>query len=442
MKSSHTNREPSNGMKLSDIKKVHFIGVGGIGMSGLARLFLHAGMEVSGSDRAPSDITRALENEGVRFFATQVKENIEEGTDLVIYTEALPKDHEELLEAKAKGIPTINYFDALGTVANEYYLIAVAGSHGKTTTTAMLIDVFEEAGLDPSAIVGSLRSKTKSNYRAGKSKYFIAEACEYRRDFLSLEPDILVITNIEHEHVDYYKDLEAVQKAFRELAVKVPEDGFIVANLSDPNILPVIECLSCTVVDYRKYVDPLRKLTMPGIHNQMNAGAVVATAEQVGITKVDAEKALTHFGGTWRRFEYKGECNGAKVYDDYGHHPTEIKATMQGAREFYPDREITIVFQSHTFTRTQELFADFVDVLALADHVIVLPIYFAREENVSGVSHTKLTDAIREKNKNVLALDTVEEVIAELKKSLSSKDVVITMGAGDMTSSVAQGLVS
>jgi UDP-N-acetylmuramate--alanine ligase len=427
-------------MKLSDIKKVHFIGVGGIGMSGLARLFLHEGKEVSGSDRAPSDITRALEAESVRFFDAQVKENIEEGVDLVIYTEALPKDHEELLEAKAKGIPTINYFDALGMVANEYYLIAVAGSHGKTTTTAMLIDVFEEAGLDPSAIVGSLRSKTKSNYRAGKSKYFIAEACEYRRDFLSLEPDILVITNIEHEHVDYYKDLEAVQKAFRELAEKVPEEGCIVANLSDPNVVSVVEGLTPTIVDYSKYVDPLRKLTMPGLHNQMNAGAVVATTEKVGITKINTENALANFAGTWRRFEYKGECNGAKVYDDYGHHPTEIKATMQGARELYSDRKITIVFQSHTFTRTHELFADFVDVLALADYVIVLPIYFAREENVSGVSHTKLVDAIREKNKHVLAIDTVEEVITELKKSLSSKDVVITMGAGDMTTRVADGL--
>jgi UDP-N-acetylmuramate--alanine ligase len=430
-------------MKLSDIKKVHFIGVGGIGMSGLARLFLYEGKEVSGSDRVPSDITHALQNEGVRFFETQVKENIETGVDLVIYTEALPKDHEEILEANAKGIPTINYFEGLGMVANEYYLIAVAGSHGKTTTTAMLIDVFEEAaGLDPSAIVGSLRSKTKSNYRAGKSKYFIVEACEYRRDFLSLEPDILVITNIEHEHVDYYKDLEAVQKAFRELAVKVSEDGFIVANLSDPNVLPVVEGLSCTVIDYRKYVDPLRKLTMPGMHNQMNAGAVTAVATHLGVKPLNIDEALGKFGGTWRRFEYKGECNGAKVYDDYGHHPTEIKATMQGARELYPDRHITIVFQSHTFTRTHELFSDFVDVLALADCVIVLPIYFAREENVSGVSHTKLADAIREKNKNILALDTVEEAVTELKKSLSSKDVVITMGAGDMTSSVADGLVS
>ena len=247
MKSLHANSEPSNGMKLSDIKKAHFIGIGGIGMSGLARLFLHEGKEVSGSDREPTDITRALVQEGIQFFDAQVKENIKDDIDLVVYTESMPKDHPELVAAKESGIPTINYFDALGMVANEYYLIAVTGSHGKTTTTAMLIDVFEEAGIDPSAIVGSLRlpgrqagSKTKSNYRAGKSKYFIAEACEYRRDFLSLEPDILVITNIEHEHVDYYKDLEAVQKAFRELAEKVPEDGFVIANLSDPNIQQTI----------------------------------------------------------------------------------------------------------------------------------------------------------------------------------------------------------
>ena len=170
--------------------------------------------------------------------------------------------------------------------------------------------------------------------------------------------------------------------------------------------------------------------------------SVVAVATHLGVKPLNVDEALSKFGGTWRRFEYKGEVSGAKVYDDYGHHPTEIKATMQGARELYPDREITIVFQSHTYTRTHELFNDFVDVLSEADRVIVLPIYFAREENESGVSHTKLADAIKEKNKNVRALDTVEEAVTELKKSLSVKDVVITMGAGDMTSIVAKGLIS
>jgi UDP-N-acetylmuramate--alanine ligase len=331
-------------MKLSDIKKVHFIGIGGIGMSGLARLFLAEGKEVSGSDRSASHITDALTSEGVTFKDSQVAENISDEVDLVVYTEAMAKDHEELVAARERGIPMMNYFEALGMVANEYYLIAVAGSHGKTTTTAMLVDIFEEAGFDPSAIVGSLRSKTKSNYRRGKSKYFIVEACEYKRDFLSLTPDILVITNIEHEHVDYYKDLGAVQSAFREFALQVREGGAIIVNFGGENIAPILESVTARVIDYGKYFDPLQKLTMPGVHNQLNAAAAIAVAECVGIKKEDAKNTLEHFAGTWRRFEYKGEVIlnnrgaedaprlGAKVYDDYGHHPTEIKATLKGAQ--------------------------------------------------------------------------------------------------------------
>ena len=427
-------------MNLSSINRAHFIGIGGIGMSGLARLFVHEGKQVSGSDRSESDITRALVAEGVSFFDTQTAQNITPSIDLVVYTEAMPHDHEELVAAREAGITTVNYFQALGMVANEYYLVAVAGSHGKTTTTAMLIDIFEDAGLDPSAIVGSLRATTKSNYRAGKSKYFIVEACEYKRDFMSLEPDILVITNIEHEHVDYYKSLKEVQKAFRELALKVPEDGFVIVNTGDSNTLFVTEGLSSTVVDYGKYVNPLRKLTMPGLHNQMNAAAAITAAEKVGIVVTDAENSLAQFKGTWRRFEYKGEHNGAKIYDDYGHHPTEIKATIQGARELYPDKKITVVFQSHTYTRTHELFNDFVTALSTADTVIVLPIYAAREENTSGVSHTKLADVLKEKGADADAFDTVEAVVEKLKSSLTEKDVVITMGAGDMTPKVAEKL--
>ena len=425
-------------MKLSHIKKAHFIGVGGIGMSGLARLFLAEKKSMSGSDRAPSDITRALVTEGVIFFETQVKDNISEETDLVVYTEAMPKDHEELVRARELGIPTMNYFEALGMVANEYYLIAVAGSHGKTTTTAMLIDIFEDAGLDPSAIVGSLRTKSKSNYRAGKSKYFIVEACEYKRDFLSLTPDVLVITNIEHEHVDYYKNLREVQEAFRELALQVREGGTIVLNFADKNIAAVLEGVTAGIIDYGKFFDTTLKLSVPGVHNQLNAAAAIAAAYSVGVKPLHYRKALEGFQGTWRRFEYKGEMNGAKVYDDYGHHPTEIKATLQGARELYPDKNITLVFQSHTYSRTHELFNDFVEVIASADRSIVLPIYAAREENISGVSNVKLAGAIQEKNKNTVAMDTFDAVVQELKGTVSDKDVVIVMGAGDVTRVASQ----
>lgn len=420
-------------MKLSDIKKVHFIGIGGIGMSALARLFLAEKKQVSGSDRASSQITQTLESEGITLFPTQVAGNISSDTSLVVYTEAMAQDHEELVRARELGIPTMNYFDALGMVANEYYLIAVAGSHGKTTTTAMLIDIMEEAGFDPSAIVGSLRSKTKSNYQRGKSKYFIVEACEYRRDFMSLTPDVLVITNVEHEHVDYYKNLGEVQQAFRELAQQVREGGVVVVNFGAENIAPILEGLTVSIVDYGKYFDPLQKLTMPGMHNQMNAAAAKAAADFVGITKEISKTALQNFTGTWRRFEYKGEVNGAKIYDDYGHHPTEIKATIAGARELYPDRNITLVFQPHTYSRTQELFTDFVDALGTADKIMLLPIYAAREENTFGITHSKLVEALQKNNKDAKAFDSFEDVIVEIKTSAGPEDLVLVMGAGDVS---------
>ena len=421
---------------MQNIKRVHFVGIGGIGMSALARLFLHEKKQVSGSDRTASDITRTLQNEGAQIFDGHDEENLIPGTDLVVYTEAVSDKTEgyvELIRARELGITTINYFDALGMVANEYYLIAVAGSHGKTTTTAMIIDILEEAGFDPSGVVGSLRAKTKSNYRAGKSKYFIVEACEYKRDFLSLTPDVLVITNIEHEHVDYYKNLGEVQQAFREFACQVREDGVVIVNFGGENIAPILESVTVSVQDYGKYFDPLLPLTMPGIHNQMNAAAAIAAAEYVGISRDVAKAALTKFAGTWRRFEYKGEVQGAKVYDDYGHHPTEIAATLQGARELYPDKKITLVFQSHTYSRTNELFDNFVSALSHADEVYILPIYAAREENESGVSHALLAEAVGKGGVPIHAHDTFETVIHELKAYIGTNDVVLVMGAGDIT---------
>lgn len=428
----------SNKVALENIKKIHMIGVGGIGMSGLARLFLHEGKEVSGSDRAPSEITNALEHEGVKFCSEQVAGNVASDVDLVVYTEAMAKDHPEMAAAASLNLPMMNYFEALGLVANQYYLIAVAGTHGKTTTTAMLIDIFEEAGLDPSAIVGSLRSKTKSNYRAGKSKYFIVEACEYRRDFLYLEPDILVITNIEAEHLDYYKDLNDVQAAFRELALKVRTGGAVIAQTADANVVPVTEGLSVEVIDYKKYFDLALLLKVPGVHNRMNAAAAMAAAAKVDISPEVSKGALSNFAGTWRRFEYKGEVNGAPIYDDYGHHPTEIKATIGGARELYPNKELTLVYQPHMYSRTDALFDDFVSALGLADEVILLPIYAAREANESGVSSEKLAGAIGSK---AVAVSSHTEALERLRGIVGPENVVLVMGAGDVTK-IASELVS
>jgi len=427
-------------MLMSDIKKVHFIGIGGIGMSALARLCHHEGKVVTGTNDNPSPQTLdALCEMGI---SISLDTSVLPETDLYVYSEAWHNLNPALLKkAFDSGIPTINYFDALGMVANEYYLIAVAGSHGKTTTTAMIIDILEEAGLDPSGVVGSLRAKTKSNYRAGKSKYFVVEACEYKRDFLSLTPDVLVITNIEHEHVDYYKSLKDVQDAFTEFAGQVREGGAVIVNFGGQNIAPILEGVRAKVIDYGKYFDPTLTLKIPGMHNQMNASAGKAVAEFIGVERDVAKTALQNFAGTWRRFEYKGELNGAKVYDDYGHHPTEIKATLQGARELYPDKKITLVFQSHTYTRTHELFDNFVEALGHADSVIVLPIYAAREENTSGVSHTKLVDALRLAGKDAVAREDFDTVVIELKGSVSQNDLVLVMGAGDVTQ-VASKLVS
>lgn len=407
-------------------------------MSALARFFVHEKKVVSGSDRTPSVITDALTAEGVEIFGTQGPENIFSDFDLVVYTEAMPKDHPELVEARVMGIPTMNYFEALGMVANPYYLIAVAGSHGKTTTTAMVTDVLEETGLDPTAIIGSLRSKTGSNFRPGKSKYAVVEACEYKRDFLHLRPEVLVITNIEYEHVDYYKDLADVQDAFRTMAESVPETGFVITDTASPTIAPILKDLKAKVVDYRQFFDINLSLHKPGIHNRLNAAAALAVASVLGVDEGEARVALENFAGTWRRFEYKGtflagERGLIPVFDDYGHHPTEVAATILGAREQYPDRHLVLAFQSHTYTRTHELFNDFVNALAKADSVYMLPIYAAREENTSGVSSEQLAEALMKQGKTAEAFATHGGLVERIKEKVPQGAVVLVMGAGDIT---------
>jgi UDP-N-acetylmuramate--alanine ligase len=327
----------------------------------------------------------------------------------------------------------MNYFEALGQMVNPYYLIAVAGTHGKTTTTAMLIDVFEAAGKDPTGIVGSLRASTHSNYRPGKSKYAIVEACEYKQDFLSLKPDVLVITNVEHEHVDYYKDLAAVQAGFRALVSQVNEGGVVVTNPSDSTIAPIVADAPVAVIDYQAYFDLTLPMKQPGMHTRLNAAAALAVAKHEQLETEAARTALSNFAGTWRRFEFKGYCNGAPVYDDYGHHPTELMATMAGARELYPDRRLVVAFEPHTYSRTAALFEQFARAFAYADRVLLLPIYAAREENTWGVNSRELAVKALEFNQNVTAVQSMAEAEADLRASVKEADVVLIMGAGTIT---------
>lgn len=428
-------------INLNIMKRVHFIGVGGIGVSALARHFLAEKKIVSGSDRSLSDITKELNAEGVQIFAEQVAENITDDIEFVVYTEAMPKDNPEMKAAKALGVPMMNYFEALGLVMNPYYLIAVAGTHGKTTTTAMITEIFENAEKDPTSIVGSLRAKTQSNYRAGKSKYAIVEACEYQKDFLYLKPDVLVITNLEHEHVDTYPTFADMKAAFRELIENVNESGVVITDTKSAAIAEIIKDSPVQVIDYNEFLDLSLQLKQPGVHNRLNAAAAIAVAKKEKISLEDAKESLVNFTGTWRRFEYKGTLNGAPVYDDYAHHPTEIRATLAAMKEAHPEQRIVAVFQPHTYTRTSVLFKDFAKSFASADEMILVPIYAAREENVSGVTSRELAVRALEFAPNTRFVESLEAAETELRQSVKSGDAVVIMGAGTVTE-LAKSLTS
>lgn len=408
---------------------VHFIGIGGIGISALARLALHEGKQVSGTNDSESPETLgALREAGVPISLDTDPAMLPEA-DWYVYSDAWPDNFPAVVEAARKtGKPTLSYFEALGVVANRYYLIAVAGAHGKTTTTAMTADVLEAAGLDPTVVVGSLRAKTKSNFRAGKSKYFIVEADEYRRHFLAFTPDILVITNIDADHLDYYKDLADIQDAFRTLVARVPEDGFIVCDTSYTAVMDVLGEARAHIVDYRKYIDPMLALRAPGTHNVLNAAAVLAVAHALKIEDEVAKLALEDFKGTWRRAEYIGETEkGAIIYDDYAHHPTEIETTLKGFREKFKDKRMIVAFQPHLHSRTKAFFDEFARTLALADEIVLAPIHEARKEADHSVSSEKLAIAIGD---NARAFPSYEAIAEHLAARAGAGDLIITMGAG------------
>ncbi len=416
--------------------RVHLIGIGGVGISALARLLVYESHEISGTeDNESGETLDALRAVGVQISLDLDPQRLPQA-DCYIYSDAWLNKHVEVLsEARKRGVVCLSYFEAIGLLSQKYKVIAVAGAHGKTTTTAMMIDVFEEAGLDPTAIVGSLRAKTKSNFRAGSNTaggYFIVEACEYRRHFLQFTPYILVITNIDADHLDYFRDLADVQSAFRELALKVPADGFVVCDVSDPRVASVVAELKCKVIDYKKFFDTALPLKVLHLH-RVNAAAVLATADIAAIDSVIARRALADFSGTWRRFEYKGTTkNGAEVYDDYGHHPTEIKVTLESVREQFPERRLIVVFQPHLYSRTKILLEDFAGAFDAADEVLLAPIYAAREEADPSVSSEILAGKISAHDVKARAFSSLSEIEKHLTDNTRARDLILTMGAGDV----------
>ncbi len=419
------------------MKKIHFIGIGGIGVSALAGYYLKKEVEVSGSDVTQSPITEKLRKEGAKIFIGHEASNLASDVELVVYTAAAAKDNPELKEAKNKKIKTQSYAEALGDLTKEMHTIAVSGMHGKSTTTAMIGLVMEKAGLDPTVIVGTkIKEWGGNNFRIGKSKYLVIEADEYNASFLNYWPKIIVLTNIEEEHLDFYKGgIKQITKTFSDYVGHLGGEGILVANAQDEEVVKIAKKSEAKVVLYDNLEKEGLVLKLPGTHNLSNASAVLAVSEILGISDKIADKSLNEFNGTWRRMEYKGLVNGAKIYDDYGHHPTEIKATLSGAKELIKEKgQLWCVFQPHQYQRTYKLFKQFTEAFVDADKAIILPIYSVagreKESIKKMVSSEKLVKKINDEK--VIYLDSFLKAEKHLKKNLKKGDVCVIMGAGDV----------
>ena len=416
-------------------KRIHCVGIGGVGLSALAQLLQHEGHILSGSDRSESPVTEMLAGKGIAVHIGHSASNISSDVELVIYSAAVPLDNPERTEAQARGLSEMSYPEALGKVSETKQTIAISGTHGKTTTTAMIAKMLVDIGRSPTAIIGSLTKDFESNFVPGESNLFVVEACEYRRHFLNISPFVLVITNIEFDHTDYFKDLNDFISAFNAMAKRVPKEGIIVADLSEASVAKALAGVSAPVVDYRAETSP--ELNLIGEFNKMNARSAKAAVKAVAadVDEMALDVSLRGFSGTWRRFEYKGKtAKGALVYDDYAHHPTAIKGTIAAAREKFPDKLITVVFQPHLYSRTKSLLHDFAESLATASDVVLLPIYAAREQLDPEISSELLASEIVKISPGLEVRVFQDFSLAKnlLLQLCKDDTVIITMGASDI----------
>jgi len=427
LKSGKSKRKKS----LADYSRVHFIGIGGIGMSALARLMKSRDKIVTGSDVSQSAITKSLNKEGIAVSIGHSEKNLADDVDCVVYTLAISSDNPELLKAGEKNLSVFTYAGMLGLVSGDSKTIAVSGTHGKTTTTAMINSALRAAGIKPNVIVGSLLSGDETNFLPGEGeskKIFLTEACEYKKSFLNLKPSILVITNIEEDHLDFYRDLADIKGAFMEMADKVPARGKIVCDFNDANVEEIVKKYEKKCLNTRDFLSAVPELKVPGEHNRRNAACALAVAKILKVDLKKAQRGLANFCGTWRRLEPRGKNKrGAIIYDDYGHHPTEITASLEALRQKYPGKKIVVFFQPHLYSRTKTLFGGFVAVLKKFDKVYLLPIYAAREPNDPSISSEKI--AGRVPGAEVLEnFDTARKKLAEIEKDR----LILTLGAGDV----------
>ena len=445
-----------------DFKKpqhIHFIGIGGISMSGLAEILLKEKFTITGSDQKPTNLTAHLESMGAKVFYPQKAENVVDGIDVVVYTAAIRENNPEYMEVVRQGLPMLSRAELLGQLMTNYeFPIAVSGTHGKTTTTSMLSHILLAAETDPTISVGGILNAIGGNIRVGNSGVFVTEACEYTNSFHSFFPKISIILNVEEDHMDFFKDIHEIRASFHKFASILPEDGALIINKNIESIETITDGLNCKVITYSetqnadysaanitfdnlgnasfdliKYGENVGRvqLSVAGNHNVSNALSTIAVADIMGIDFETAKKGIASFAGTVRRFEYKGERNGFTVIDDYAHHPTEIKATLTSAQN-YPHKDIWCIFQPHTYTRTKAFFHEFAEALSLADHVILADIYAARETDTLGMSSEALAEEIKKLGTDAYYLPSFEAIENFVLEKVIHGDMLITMGAGDV----------
>lgn len=451
-------------INFEEINSIHLIGIGGIGISGLARILKNQGKSISGSDQSASPLTESLAKEGITIYPQQLPENLSAKPELIIYSAAVPVSNPELAAALEQKIPAITYPEAVGILTKNYKTISIAGTHGKTTTTALASLALSANQFDPTVIVGALLKEFEGkNERIGKSDWFILESCEYQRHFLSYHPQIIILNNIEPDHLDYFSDADDYLKAFQQFIDQLQPEGLIIANSDDQNIQKLIvdnptkqfitfgEKLSNGSqthyqIDQHKILKngeliATLNLNIPGQHNIFNSAAVIALSDYLKGDLNITVKALENFNGSSRRFEIKGKIAGKTiVIDDYAHHPTEIQATLQACREKYgDDSKILVIFQPHQYSRTKKLLKDFSSCFNLADQVIIPNIYAARDtqEDKDSVSVDSLVQRINRQNPSSIPFAVngkgLEYTLEIAEKLASHFDLILTMGAGDIT---------
>ena len=455
---------------LKNIHKIHMIGIGGVSMSGIALILKKDGFEVSGSDKNYGDMIDILEKNDIHVYIGSNADLVKD-VDIVVYTSAISQHDPEFVRAKSLGIPTYERAKFLGLLLNSYKRpICICGTHGKTTTTSMISSIFIDANMDPNVQVGSKYEKlNNSNYRLGNSEYFILEACEYVDSFLNFPHHCATVLNIEAEHLDYFSDIEDIKKSFKKFILMLPENGILVINqddthcmevlddciddlqkknvrifkfsLSDPDAYIYAKNFSCNIKGFYSFdvTDPRNGktynfyLTVPGIHNVYDALAAITTSLAYGIKFEDMQKSLSKFCGAKRRFEFKKTiAPNVELYDDYAHHPTEIKATLAAAKQ-KEHNKIIAAFQPHTFSRTKELLTDFSHAFKDADVVLLMDIYAAREKDDGTISSRDIEKLINKENKKAFYTQNLEKTAQKIKEIIEPGDIVLSIGAGTIT---------